>query len=336
MIQNTFERSARKEGPVTRLRLSFYKKLFLIRRSEEFIIKYYSQQDMKTPMHMSMGQEAIAVGVCHALADGDQVFATYRSHAVFLAKTCDTDQFFGEMYGKVTGCARGKAGSMHLAAPEKGLMCTSAVVASGLPVAVGAAFAHKRKKNGLIACTFFGDGAVDEGVFWESLNLACVTKVPVLFVCEDNGLAVHTHRESRHGFRSIPDIVSQFRCSVFQSDSTDVEVIHELARAAVGSIKETGWPSFLHLKCYRYLEHVGIADDFSEGYRSREEFEEWNSRDCVAVLRDKLLKDGVSERYLMRMEEQIEEQIEQSIRQAKRAPFPTSEELFQGVFHEKD
>src|SRR3989338_2832947 len=172
------------------LSLDLYKKMYLIWKAEELIIKHYPEDEMKTPMHMSMGEEAIAAAVCHALGPEGQVFGYYRSHAIFLAKTRDPDMFFGELYGKVTGIARGRAGSMHLAAPDKGFMHASAVVASSIPLAVGAAFANKHKGNGRLCCAVFGDGALEEGVFWESLNAACVMKLPVLFVCADNGLAV--------------------------------------------------------------------------------------------------------------------------------------------------
>src|SRR3989338_4702030 len=159
-----------------------YRKLYLIRCAEERIIKHYPEDEMKTPMHMSMGQEAVAVGVCHALGPHDQIFASYRSHAAFLTRTGDLEKFFGELYGRVSGTAAGKAGSMHVSSPERGHLCSSAIVASYLPVAVGAAFANKQKDNGGVTCAFFGDGALDEGAFWESLNVACVMRLPVLFV----------------------------------------------------------------------------------------------------------------------------------------------------------
>lgn len=146
---------------MNQLSFDLYKKLYLIRRSEELIIKHYPQDEMKTPMHMSMGQEAISAGVCHALGLEGQVFSSYRSHAVFLARTGDTDRFFAELYGKESGTAQGKAGSMHLAAPEMGHLCSSGIVASCIPIAVGVAFANKRKRNGQISCVFLGDEVRD-------------------------------------------------------------------------------------------------------------------------------------------------------------------------------
>ena len=309
--------------------------MYRIRQAEGLIIKHYPDDEMKTPMHMSMGQEAVAVAVCHALGSEGQIFCFYRSHAVFLAKTEDPGRFFGEMYGKTTGTAHGKAGSMHLAAPEQGLMCASAVVASSIPLAVGAAFANKQQGNGKIACAYFGDGAVDEGVFWESLNAACLMKVPVLFVCEDNGYAVHTPPAARQGYKNITDVVRNFECNVFAKDSPDVELLYSLALEAVNSIRSTGKPAFLHLKTYRYLGHIGIADDFDAGYRSKSEYEARLQNDSLRMQRKHLLACGMAEKTLVAEEHQIDKVLEASINNAKAAPFPLPEELYTGVFNEE-
>jgi TPP-dependent pyruvate/acetoin dehydrogenase alpha subunit len=148
------------------LRTNLYKKMYLIRRAEQGILDYYATDAMKTPMHMSMGEEAAVVGVCAVLKKTDQVLGTYRSHALYLAKTGDTKKFFAEMYGKTTGIADGKVGSMHLSSPEHGHPISSAIVAGAIPVAVGIAYANKYRKTGAITAVFFGDGALEEGVFW--------------------------------------------------------------------------------------------------------------------------------------------------------------------------
>lgn len=316
------------------LSIDLYKKMYLIRRAEEQIIKHYPEDEMRTPMHMSMGQEATATAVCQALGHEGLVFGFYRSHAIFLAKTEDPERFFGELYGKVTGTVHGKAGSMHLAAPDKGLMCTSAVVASSIPLAIGAAFANKQKRNERISCAYFGDGALEEGVFWESLNAACVMRLPVLFVCEDNGFAVHSKPDVRRGFQSITEIVRHFECNVFHEQSTDVEVLYNLTMEAIQSIKTQGKPSFVHLKCYRYLDHIGIAEDFNIGYRLRAEFEEWFKRDPLALQRERLVNNGWTETMLEEEERRVDAQLADSVRTAQAAPFPDAEELYKGVFHE--
>ena len=313
------------------LGMALYRDMFLCREAEEAICREYMSDVMKTPMHMSMGGEAIAAGICRALGVQDQLVGTYRSHAIYLCRTGETDLFFAEMYGKATGMAHGKGGSMHLSAPEAGLISTSAIVASGIPVAVGAAFANRRQGNGKVVAVFFGDGAVDEGVFWESLNAACLWKLPVLFICEDNGLAVHTPKEVRHGYSDLSEIVAQYRCSVFRDDTTDVERIHDLAGQAIRAIVTDGRPAFLHLRYYRYLEHVGVCEDFKAGYRNRAVFDRWQAHDPVHLQRDRLLARGLNTELDL-LEQQVREQVKTSIQRAEAAPYPEPSDLYQDLF----
>lgn len=319
---------------MSKLNLDLYKKLYLIRRAEKAICEHYPEDEMKTPMHMSMGEEAIVVGVCQALKAEDQVFGTYRSHALYLAKAGETDKFFAEMYGKVTGGAKGKAGSMHLSFLAAGFMGASAIVAGNIPVAVGAAFANKFKKNNKIVAVFFGDGAIDEGNFWESLNVACLMKLPILFICEDNGFAVYTPIHKRHGYKSITEIVSKYNCNVFREETTDAEVIYELSRKAINLAESTQTPSFLHLKYYRYLDHIGVNEDFDAGYRSKKEFEKWYKKDPIDLQRKKLLKIGIKEEELKKLEKEIDNQLENSIALAKKAPLADVVEIYKNVFYE--
>lgn len=316
------------------LNLEFYSKLYLIRKAEERICELYSEDDMKSPMHMSMGEEAIAVGVCHALDNG-QIFGTYRSHAIYLAKTNDTDNFFTEMYGKDYSFQKGKCGSMHLCSPEHGFIGTSAIVGSTIPVAVGASYANKKFSNGKIVAVFFGDGAIDEGCFWESINLACLMKLPILFICENNGLAVHTSETSRHGYNSISDIISKFNCNVFKSSTTDVEEIYNLTCDAVNLMKENSKPCFINLDYYRYLEHVGVNKDFDYGYRTEDEFKKWYNIDPINLQKRKLLDNGY-EKEVEQIEITIDNKINNSIKLAKESLFPNKSELYKNVYYEKD
>ncbi len=322
----------KKSDKTSELNLRFYKKLYLIRRCEQEIIAHYSEDQMKTPMHMSMGAEAIAVGVCEALKAEDQVFGTYRSHALYLAKTEDTDDFLAEMYGKETALLKGKGGSMHLCAPDHGFMGTSAIVASIIPVAAGCAFANNRASNGKMVAVFFGDGAVEEGVFWESLNLACLMRLPMLFICEDNGLAVHTSKSERQGFDSITEIVSKFKCLVYEAKTTDVEAICKLTREAVDQVNTRCMPAFLRLEYFRYLEHVGVNEDFDAGYRRRDEFEQWLSVDPVGLQRRKLKNLGWLEGNIEGVEAEIDDRVNGSLVKAQEAKFCDVSELFSGVF----
>ncbi len=314
------------------LNLELYRKLYLIRRAEETIRKYYFEDRMKTPMHMSMGGEANAVGVCHALSDEDQVFGSYRSHAIYLAKTQDIDDFLAEMYGKDTALLKGKGGSMHLCAPAHGFMGTSAIVASSIPVAVGAAFANKQNKNDHVVAVFFGDGALNEGDFWESINLACLKKIPVLFVCEDNDLAVHTFKYERNGYDSITDVISNFNIDVYKNSSTDVEVIYNLSKDAIDSVRKTHRPCFINLEYYRYLEHVGVNDDFGAGYRSEVEFLKWYEVDPIKIQRDKLVSLGFANDLILSIETEIDGLVNDSMEKAEKAPFADLNELYKGVY----
>ncbi len=329
-----------------KINLELFKTIYLIRKAEQVIVDNYSSDEMKTPMHMSMGSETISAGVCLALGKKGQAYGTYRSHALYLAKTQETDKFFAEMYGKVTGVVKGKGGSMHLISVENGLLGVSAIVGSTIPLAVGSAFANRYKQSfsahlqladkgvnsGGVVAVFFGDGATDEGVFWESLNLACLFKLPVLFVCEDNGLAVHTSGKFRHGYKSVDKIISQFNCQVFRSSSTDPEVIFNLTKKALKTIKDKNMPVFLHLKYYRYLEHVGVYEDFNAGYRDRKEFESWLKIDPIKLQRKKLLKLGIEEEKINQLQKNIDKKVIASLIKAQKDPFPSQKEVIENVF----
>jgi pyruvate dehydrogenase E1 component alpha subunit len=305
-----------------------YKKLYTIRTAEEYIIEHYDENLMRTPMHMSHGQEAIAVGVISALSPEDQVMCTYRSHAVFLAKTNDLDLFFLELYGKDNIVAGGKAGSMHLADPERGHMGSTAIVGSGISTSVGIAFANKYKKNGNISVSFFGDGALDEGTFWESINLACLMGLPVLFVCEDNGLAVHTSKDIRQGYRNIDDIIKNFDIGTYLTGEASVYSINSVTKRAIEDIKKIVAPAFLRIPCFRNLEHVGVNEDFEAGYRSRD----FTYPDCLIIERQRLLSIGVSMDKILDIENTIYNRVIEAAKNAIEASYPT--DLYGGVYYE--
>ncbi len=313
--------------------LTLYESLLLIRRAEEKIQAHYAEDDMKTPVHLYIGQEAVAAGVVNGLDPADPIVGTYRSHGIYLARTDDPEGFFAELYGRVGGPAKGKAGSMHMARPQDGLFLTSAVVATTIPVALGLAFTQQYRKTGRSVAAFFGDGAMDEGVFWESLNFACLKRLPVLFVCEDNGLAIHTPSVARRGYKSVADAVGGFDCHFVESESTDPAEISDLTRDALARQREDGRPVFMRLRCYRYVEHVGPREDrdFHLGYRREEEFEYWRARDPVRCQRERLIKLGVPEAEVAALETKIDERLSRCVAEAQKAPFPEPEELHRDV-----
>jgi pyruvate dehydrogenase E1 component alpha subunit len=316
--------------------VKLYRSLFLARRSEECIVQHYPENLMRTPMHMSMGQEFVSVGVCSALDGKADVFASYRSHAAFLAQTHDTDLFFSELYGRTSGTGEGKGGSMHLAAPEQGHILSSGVVATQIPVAVGAAFANQRLATGRTAVVFFGDGAADAGVFWESLNAAALFRLPVIFVCEDNGFAVDTPRPSRQVASTLAEAVRGFGCDAYEDDSSDVESVFRLAQKAVAKAHAERRPAFLNIRCCRFLEHVGIGTDWHWGYRSQADVErEWIGRDALVQQRARLRSLQMTEAAIAAIEQEIDLAVRASVAKAAAAPIPAPERLYAGVFHEK-
>src|SRR5438132_6330613 len=195
-----------------------YRSLYRIRRVEEEIARVYPTDKIKSPVHLSIGQEAVSVGVCDALAAHDIVFGTYRGHALYLAKGGDLKRMLAELYGKATGCTKGKGGSMHLIAPDQGVMGTSAVVGTTMANATGYAYALRYGRRNAIVVSFFGDGATEEGVFAESLNFAALKRLPILFVCENNQYAIHTHQRRR---QALPDICGRARAHGVPAERID-------------------------------------------------------------------------------------------------------------------
>lgn len=312
--------------------LALYRKLTLARLAEEKIREEYFSDAMKTPVHLGIGGEAIPIGVCHCLPPGTKTFGTYRNHALYLTLTEDTDRFFGEMYGKASGVAKGKAGSMHLSAPKQGFIATSAVVGTTIPLAVGAALAEAYRKSNQLVAVFFGDGAMEEGVFWESLNFAALRKLRVLFVCEDNGLAIHTPSSERQGFRSIPKIAEQFGCYVDDGDGSSLPEVIQKTRGVIRQVMEKPNPGFLKFSYYRFLEHVGPKEDFDAGYRKRPTPAEMDQMDPLLRLEQELSRDGCAPEELALIKNSNLEKIQQSIAKAQTAPFPNPEELYTDVF----
>ena len=312
--------------------VGLYRQLLLVRQAEEAIRAEYDKNEMKTPVHLGIGAEAISVGVCHCLPPKTQTFGTYRNHAMYLTMTGDLTGFFGELYGRVTGPGKGKAGSMHLSKPDRGLIATSAVVGTTIPVAVGAALANAYRGSDDLVAVFFGDGAVEEGVFWESLNFACLRRLRILFVCEDNGLAIHTPASERQGFRSIAEAVQGFHCYVRSGAGHDLLQVIRFTRDLLTEMAEDPKPGLLHLTYVRFLEHVGHREDFDAGYRRALTAEERERLDPVRVFEQYLRARECTPLELTAIQQGIEAQVRESLVEAQRAPFPAPEELGTDVF----
>ena len=293
-----------------------------IRMVEEKIIELYPTDQIQSPVHLSIGQEAAAVGVCANLNVSDWVFINYRGHAFYLAKGGPLPEFFAELMGKSGGLSKGKAGSMHLADPDHGVIGASAVVASTISHAVGAALASKIKgESKRIFVANFGDGAMEQGVFFESLNFASLHKLPVLFLCEDNGLAVHTSRKDRQSF-DIEKLVTAFDIPFINIDKGyDPREIALASKKAIGQVRDQSTPVFLRIKTVRYKEHVGPGEDFAAGYRSEGSVNNWKSLDPLFEESEKFT--GYRQR--------ITEEINKALDFAYASPVAQPEELLTDV-----
>ncbi len=307
-----------------------YRSLYRIRRVEEEIARIYPTDKLKSPVHLSIGQEAVAAAMCSPLAREDIVFGTYRSHASYLAKGGDLKGMLAEMYGKATGCTKGKGGSMHLIDTDAGVMGTSAVVGTSIANAVGYAYAMKLQRRNNTVMSFFGDGATEEGVFAESLNFAVLKKLPVIFVCENNGYAIHTHQTKRQG---LPDICAKARAAGIEAEhiaDNDILKMHERATAAVNALRDraAAGPFFFECQTYRWKEHVGPNEDYQLGYRSPCEAQPWIDGDQVSRLAELVPAD-----LRESIEACVEIEIEEAIAFAEASPFPAVAELMTDVFH---
>jgi TPP-dependent pyruvate/acetoin dehydrogenase alpha subunit len=306
----------------------FYRALYRIRRVEEEIAAVYPSDKIKSPVHLSIGQEAISVGVCEALRPDDVVFGSYRSHALYLAKGGNLRQMIAELYGKADGCAKGKGGSMHLIDTRARVMGASAVVGTTIPQAVGFAYAVKLQRKDSVVASFFGDGAVDEGVFYESLNFAALKALPIVFVCENNRYAIHTHQSKRQKLDNICERARGQGMPAEQIPNNDVQRIYECISQSVGQLRAgSSGPFFFECLTYRLKEHVGPSDDFQLGYRTREEAEIWLRTDPIGQLRAHL--DPAERR---RIEAEVEVEIEDAFAFAEQSPWPAAAELYTDVY----
>jgi len=300
-----------------------YKQMIKIRLVEEAIIKEYPLKEIRTPVHLYIGEEAIAAGVTAHLNDKDYIISNHRSHGHCLAKGLSLDSFFKELYGKQGGAANGRGGSMHLVDMNKGIIGTSAIVAGGIPIGMGAAFKQQLNKESGVTVIYFGDGAVDEGVFWETLNFSALKKLPILFVMESNEYASQTPAGVRHSYTDIIPIIKGFGISTADVDGNDAGAVWRESGALLQQIRAGHGPAFLFCKTYRWMGHVGIVDDTDSGYRPRQEVDSWFER-CPILYMERYLKqvDGDNAvEYIKTIASGWHEEIDSAIKGAKEAAY---------------
>ena len=302
-----------------------YYLFLLIRRSEEKIIELYNTDKIKSPVHLSIGQEAVAVGVSLALSESDIIFSNYRGHAHFIAREANLDKMWAELYGKSRGTARGKGGSMHLNDYEKNFIPTSAIVSTAVPEAVGYAFALKYKKQeGVVVC-YHGDGATDEGVFWESLNFASLHSLPIIFICENNKYAIYSHQNTRSLNNPIVDRAKAFGVSSIRVSGNKTKNFFDATLDCIKQIKKKSQPFLLECMTTRWRDHVGITiPELSKA--EFEEIENAKKNDDLKELEKQLPEDDV-----LIINKKVTIEIEKAINFAESSNFPEESELYDNV-----
>ncbi|WP_433226693.1 thiamine pyrophosphate-dependent dehydrogenase E1 component subunit alpha [Microtetraspora malaysiensis] len=306
-----------------------------IRCAEEALADLYrDEQEMRTPTHFSIGQEATPVGVCAAAAPDDVVYCGHRSHGPYLAKGGDLRAMVAELYGKATGCSGGRGGSVHLTSPDTGFIGATAILAETISLAVGAGWAFALEGAPRVAITFFGDGATEEGAFHEALNFAATQRVPVLFVCENNGYSISSPLRARqpHG-TTIWERARGYGMASRQLDGNNVFAVHTAAREAIEWCREGRGPYFLELQTYRWREHVGPNWDYDEGYRTKAELDSWMERCPIKVAAARLVAAHPDiDEEVAGWQREFRQEVLDAVAAAKADPFPAVADLLQGAY----
>ncbi|MEW6365145.1 MAG: thiamine pyrophosphate-dependent dehydrogenase E1 component subunit alpha [Acidobacteriota bacterium] len=318
--------------------LGFYTTMLRIRLCEEGFVAPIAAGEIRCPVHLCSGQEAVATGVCANLSPRDYVFGTHRSHGHYIAKGGDLRRLVAEIYCRETGCARGRGGSMHVIAPEAGMLGAAPIVAGTIALAVGAAYASWVRSEERIAVAFFGDGAAGEGVLYESMNIAALRRLPVLFVCENNLYSTHLPIRECRVSEEIYKSAEPLGVRASRVDGNDVLAVHEAAREAVSRCRSGAGPSFLECLTYRLRGHVG-PDDNVQGNRTdirpASELAAWKERDPILRLERVLLSQGlVDNGDLERVRGLVQEEIEEAVAFARESCFPAPGCLHANLTHE--
>lgn len=329
--------------------LKLYREMLRIRLFEEALVAPILSGEIKTPCHLYTGQEAIAVGVCQALSEEDHVYGNHRSHGHYLAKGGDMNALAAEIWGKKTGCSRGKGGSMHIVDMDCGFMGATPIIAGTVSIAVGDALAAKIRGEDRIVVSFFGDGAMGEGVVYESINFAVLHNLPIIFVCENNHYATHMPIEKHLANVDIHQQVSGFGCNATFLNGNDVITVYEYIMVASFHCRNDEGPYFIEMETYRLHGHVGPDDNILGKHgdiRPEKEVEEWKSCDPIKLFKKYLMNlkdhDFMTEWSFMDISEldiggiEAEKEVNEAIRFARESEWPDPEETWEGVYKERD
>jgi len=314
---------------------ALFRDMLRIRMVEEEIAARYpvEEQKMRCPVHLSVGQEAIAVGMSAVLRRDDQVVSNHRCHAHYLAKGGDLKAMLAELYGKAAGCCGGRGGSMHLFDPAAGVLLSLPVVGASIPIGVGAALALRQQGRDGVAVIYLGDAALEEGVYHESANFAALRRLPAVFVCENNLYSVYTPLDQRQPARPLAEMGRAHGLACCHVDGNDVRAVLRASSEAVEQARAGGGASFILADTYRWREHCGPFYDNDLGYRSEQEFQAWRGRDPIARHRRLLTEAGVLDADReAEMARAIEDEIAAAFAHAEAAPYPEAETAGAGVY----
>jgi pyruvate dehydrogenase E1 component alpha subunit len=315
--------------------VSMHKGMLRIRHTEETIARRYADQEMRTPVHLGVGQEAVAVGVCSALEKGDVVYSHHRSHNHYLAAGGSVYELAAELYGRETGCARGRGGSVHLTSMATGFVASTAILGETVACAVGSALAIKMDSKDRVAVTFFGDAACEEGIIYECLNYAAVNRLPVLFVCENNLYSTESSLSVRQPLGTeLTERARAFKIYADKADGNDVMAVYEAAQRAVARARKGDGPAFLELMTYRWREHVGPKFDHELGrsYRTKQELEEWMQHCPIRLSSSRIVSQSLaSQQELDCWANETQAAIDADFDQARSDPWPSAADLFANV-----
>ncbi len=318
--------------------LSLYRTMLLIRTCEERLVEFIISGEIRCPVHLYTGQEAVATGVIAALGERDVVFGNHRSHGHYLAKTGDVAGMIAEIFCREMGCCRGRGGSMHLCNPRKGFLGSAPIVGGTISLAVGSALASRIRNDGAVAVSFFGDGAAGEGTLYESLNLAALRKLPVLFVCENNLYSTHLAIAECRNNPAICESARPFGVPAHAVDGNDVLVVYEAARDAVGHARAGLGPVFLECMTYRIRGHVGPDDNIQGTHtdvRPLDEIAGWRARDPIGRFRSWLHARGVLDcEAAADLRREVDEEVAATIDTVRASRFPSPEDIGRYVFLE--
>jgi len=310
--------------------VEMYKRMLEIRFFEEKVFDLYAQNLVPGTIHLYLGEEAVAVGVCSLLRKDDYITSTHRGHGHCIAKGAELKRTMAEILGKKTGYCKGKGGSMHIADFKIGMLGATAVVGAGLPIAVGAGLSAKLRKTDQVVACFFGEGASNQGTFHESINMASIWKLPVIFVCENNLYAMGTRQSTVMAIENVADRAVAYGIPGVVVDGNDVLAVYEATQRAVERARKGEGPTLIECKTYRHKGHSRVDP---AKYRPKEEVEEWLAKDPIKRFKEKLLQTNtLTEPEIQQIEKEVSAEIEEAVKFAMESPYPAPEEALEDVY----